>query len=272
MIVNSGRDERGLLWGGELGDQDGGECVYRPWYSCPWTRMFRHPNQRVAATIAQMALQRAGNDHIGYDQSERTTYWHELEKVGYLPKNITEDCADDCSAGVAADVKGAGYLLGIEALKGVSCNMWTGNERAELLTAGFVEYTAPRYLDGDEYLLPGDILLRDDYHTATNVSVGDLAGSWDPDGGCWSEEHEEPFVGTAGVYRCVCDALNVRSEPDTGKDNVVAQYTEGEEVVLGDWTEEACGVRWGRYQSYTGKTRYIAIGRADGSETYLVRQ
>ena len=53
---------------------------------------------------------------------------------------------------------------------------------------------------------------------------------------------------------------------------VVASYAEGETVVLDEWGKEADGYLWGRYTSYSGETRYIAVGTSDGSDVYLRRQ
>ncbi len=274
MIVNSGHDENGKLYGGTLGDQTGGECVYREWYSCPWNRVFRHPNQRIAATIAAEALQAAGNDHVGYDQSRRETFWEQLEACGtYCAKDITVDCAMDCSAGIAAYIRAAGYLCGDDGCKSVAPDTYTGNERERLLAAGFTELTEGGYLWGDEYLLPGDILLRDNYHTACNVSVGEYAPDWDPDAATVVEQ--DNFGGVAGAYRCVCSDLNVRDAPwgdlAYASDGTRIHYVEGEEVILCDWSEDNGGVVWGRYQSFSGATRYVAIRRSDGSEVFLQR-
>lgn len=53
---------------------------------------------------------------------------------------------------------------------------------------------------------------------------------------------------------------------------VVASYVDGETVVLDSWCKEADGYLWGRYTSWTGETRYIAVGTADGGEEYLRKQ
>lgn len=277
MIVNSGHDENYRLWGGQLGDQLD-ECVYRTWYACPWDRVFRHPNQRIAATIAAEALQAAGNDLIGYDQMQRETFWQQLEEHGYLAKDIDEPCAMDCSAGVAAYTKAAGYLCGDARCKAMRPDTYTGNMPERFEAAGFIELTDSKYLDGDEFLLPGDILLRDNYHTACNVSVGALAPEWDPDGnGSMDADYGDNFEGYAGVYRCVVDQLNIRMAPGLDGDLVYSNgmrvyYEEGETVVLTDWRETVDGYVWGRYNSLSGNVRYVAIGTEDGSETYLVRE
>ena len=69
-------------------------------------------------------------------------------------------------------------------------------------------------------------------------------------------------------YTVVCDSLNVRSAPSTSAD-MVASYSRGQTVNLDGWCGAADGYRWGRYTAYSGATRYIALGTADGSQTYL---
>lgn len=84
-----------------------------------------------------------------------------------------------------------------------------------------------------------------------------------------------PAVGEfeAGPYRCNCDVLNVRDTPSlTG--SVVAQYNEREIVNLDAWYTVADGYVWGRYTSYSGNTRYIAVGLPTGKaepDDYLVK-
>lgn len=82
--------------------------------------------------------------------------------------------------------------------------------------------------------------------------------------------------GAGGTYRCTAEPhLNVRAAPTTdgylvydGDGNQVV-YMPGETVVLDDWRTEADGYVWGRYTGGSGNLRYLAVGTADGSETYL---
>lgn len=82
--------------------------------------------------------------------------------------------------------------------------------------------------------------------------------------------------GAGGTYRCTAEpCLNVRAAPTTdgylvydGDGNQVV-YMLGETVVLDDWRTEADGYVWGRYTGGSGNLRYLAVGTADGSETYL---
>ena len=152
----------------------------RSWYNRPWSCVLRYPDQKVALKIAQLAINAALNDHIGYDQSQNRTYLAQLKAVGWEPSKITVACEADCSAGVCANVTAAGYLLGIKALQNHT-GTYTGNMRSALTKAGFQLLTDSKYLTSGDYLLPGDILLNDGHHTATNVTIGKkVRGDWNP--------------------------------------------------------------------------------------------
>ena len=179
-ISNSGSDENSTYSGGQAGDQTGREWRMRDWYSRPWTCVLRYPDQKVALKIAQLAIDAALNDHIGYDQSQNRTYLSQLKNVGWEPSKITVNCEADCSAGVCANVTAAGHLLGIKALQNHT-GTYTGNMRSALTKAGFQLLTDSKYLISGDYLLPGDILLNDGHHTATNVTVGKkVKDQWKP--------------------------------------------------------------------------------------------
>lgn len=188
MISNSGHDENGAYSGGRSGDQTGTEWQIQPWYSRPWTFVLRHPSADVRKQIAELATEAAQNDKIGYDQSQRLTFWQCLAESGYHPANIKTPCEADCSAGVAAIVKATGYLLGIPALQKISKSMYTGNERKVLEGAGFTVLSASKYLVSDRYLLEGDILLCENHHTAINLDNGsavNLDWHWVYSAGKW---------------------------------------------------------------------------------------
>ena len=138
--------------------------------------MLRHPNANVRAKLAELGTKAAKNDLIGYDQGQRGTYWEHLKASNYDPSQITVACEADCSAGVIANIKATGYLLGIDTLKNISAT-YTGNLRAGAKAAGFQVLTDSIYLTGPDYLLAGDILLNDNCHTATNIQNGSKSGS-----------------------------------------------------------------------------------------------
>lgn len=172
-ISNSGSDERKKYSGGKAGDQTGKEWQLRSWYSRPWTHVFRYEKDpRVGQTLVELGCAAALNNNIGYDQHQRTTYWKQLQAVGYDPAKITVKCEEDCSAGVAANVKAAGYILGIAALQNVSSSMTSRNTVSQLKKAGFTVLTETKYRTSGKYLLPGDILLYENHHVAMNVTKG----------------------------------------------------------------------------------------------------
>ena len=175
-ISNSGSDENKKYHGGKAGDQTGHEWELRSWYSRPWTHVFRYEKDpRVGETLCNLGCAAALNNNIGYDQYQRTTYWTQLQKVNYDPSKITTPCEEDCSAGVAANVKAAGYILGIKSLQNVSSSMTSRNTVANLTKAGFTVLTDQKYLTSSKYLMPGDILLYVNHHVAMNITKGSKA-------------------------------------------------------------------------------------------------
>lgn len=172
MISNSGHDENGKYSGGKAGDQTGTEWQIIPWYNRPWNVILRHPDAKVRAEIAKLARAAAGNNKIGYDQGQRTTFWQHLTTSNYDPAQITVNCEADCSAGVAAICKAVGYRLGIAEMKNINKDAYTGNLRSALKAAGFETLTTSKYLSSDKYLLEGDVLLYEGHHTAINLDNG----------------------------------------------------------------------------------------------------
>lgn len=198
-ISNSGHDENGSYAGGAAGDQ-GGEWVLRSWYNRPWNCVLRYKgSEEVRTLIAKLAIEAALNDNIGYDQNQRDTFWKQLQAAGYYPSKIKTKCEADCSAGVIAIVKAVGHLLGITKMINLTAT-YTGNMRAAFKAAGFTVLTASKYLSGTEYLLPGDILLNDSHHTATNITKGKKAS------------------GTTGTSAGTTNNRNYLQKGDTGSD------------------------------------------------------
>lgn len=179
-ISNSGKDENNAYKGGKAGDQSGHEWELKAWYNRPWSVVLRYPDQAVALKIAQLSIDAALNDKIGYDQGQRTTYWAQLKAVGFEPSKITVACEEDCTAGVSANVMAAGHIFGIKALQDVgSCS--SRNMKAQFTKAGFKALTDSKYLTGTKYLLPGDILLYESHHAAANVTLGaKVKDEWKP--------------------------------------------------------------------------------------------
>jgi len=172
MISNCGKDERGKYAGGKAGDQTGQEYCLRPWYNRPWGYVLRHPNEKVREELAKVARAAARNDHIGYNQAKRMTYYIQLKTVGWRPSKIKVNCESDCSASTSANVIAVGYRLHRKELQRLRPDMTTGNIRPALRKAGFKVLTDDRFTKSSEYLMPGDILLCEGHHVAINVSWG----------------------------------------------------------------------------------------------------
>lgn len=218
-ISNSGSDENKRYNSGKAGDQTGHEWELKAWYSRPWTVVLRWVDQAVALQMAKLGIAAALNNNIGYDQYQRTTYWKELEKVGYDPSKITTACEEDCTAGVTANCKAAGYLMGIKALKDLPTSVYSGSMRQTFVKAGFVALTASKYLNGTGYLLPGDVLLYEGHHAAMNITVGKKErDNWNPEGYAQlhpSEPEPEPVKVEGPVVVVTGNSVNVRSGPST---------------------------------------------------------
>lgn len=152
-------DERGRASGGKAGDQTGRELwVHTLASSGAWSRILRPP--RNASVIVKQAYAAAANDHIGYDQSQRTTLYNAAAKVGFDLSAVKTDVECDCSALVAVLANAAGFK--------VSKNMYTGNERSALAAVGFKDMPY-----SEAALQPGDILWRSGH---TVVYVGTSKG------------------------------------------------------------------------------------------------
>ena len=178
-ISNCSGDENRRLKGGKAGDQTKTQWCIKNWYNRPWTCVLRHPDQQVRQLIAELGIEAANNNLIGYDQNQRTTYWVQLKQVGFRPLKITVACEADCSAGVIANVRAAGYILNIDKLKNINAS-YTGDMKSGFKKAGFEVLTDSKYLKSSDYLLPGDILLYEGHHTATNLGIGSKVKNYIP--------------------------------------------------------------------------------------------
>lgn len=264
-ISNSGSDENGSYHGGAAGDQTGNEWCLRSWYNRPWNCVLRYEKDpRVGKLLAELGCAAALNNKVGYDQYQRETYWSQLQKCNYDPSKITVACEADCSAGVIANIKAVGHILGIDALKNLNAT-YTGNMRSGLRAAGFTLLTASKYLTGYGYLLPGDVLLNDEHHTATNITKG--AYAVDPNGSGSGSGSTAPVTpnptsytgkyveskayspANKSLYKMICtgNGVNVRTSPTTKESNIsayVKQLFKGDEVEYCDKILGKDGLTW----------------------------
>ena len=172
-IANLGKDERGKYIGGKAGDQTGKEYAIIPWYNRPFNVILRYPNKDVARDIALLSRESALNDHIGYDQGNRLSFYNKLKNtVNWNPANIIEDVEADCSSSTAAILIAVGNRLKIQKLRDLSPALTTKNMRKALVAAGFTAFVDGVYTTSDKFLLPGDILLCVNHHVAVNLDKG----------------------------------------------------------------------------------------------------
>lgn len=269
MLSNSGSDERREYKGGKPGDQTGREWAVINWYNRPWTVMIRPKNPAIGAKATELAHKAADNNHIGYDQNTRYTFWQNLAKVGYDPAKITVNCNADCSAGVLGIYKAVGYLMNIDKLKNINPNGYTGNLRAIMSSTGLFEiHYEKKYLTSDKYLLPGDILLNEGHHTAINLDKGSLAGgstvidnsaNYNNKKLQTAQYRDDKQAGTVWITK---SNLNVRYGSSTTKYSIIKTIPKGTEVI---WN--------GGLYNINGNTKWylITVGNIKGyvSSDYL---
>lgn len=187
----------------------------------------------------------------------------------------------DCSGAVIAACEGA--LPGCTGGATNTGDMWECFTATELW----------EWREGTEGMVAGDVLLYDREHPGhTGMFDGaNVIEEYPPEGRCvpfyeykdgWvgylhytgggrEGEGFYEYYGTGGRYRVTDQAapyLNVRSAPNLGA-STVASYQPGETVNLEALRTVADGYVWGQYEAYSGQTRYVAIAKADASETYL---
>lgn len=244
-ISNSGKDEHNRYKAGAAGDQTGHEWELIKWYNRPWTVVLRYPDQKIALRFAEMAIEAALNDYIGYDQGQRTTYWQQLKLAKYSPIAIKVGCEEDCTAGVSSNVKGAGAQFNNDKLfKLPICT--SRNMKAKFIEAGFKALTAKKYLIGPEYLLPGDVLLYENHHAAMNVTIGSkVLDQWHPED---ASKVEIPLKAEHLTFTGNC---HVRKGPDKSCESM-GVVKKGETLIFAGLVNEENNWRMVEFNGDTG--------------------
>lgn len=178
-MSNCGHDERNKYSGGQAGDQTGNEWYLRAWYAYPWNYVIRWKDAALGNLFADLAVEAAENNLVGYDQNQRDTFWTHLKASGYRPSKITVACEADCSSGTVALIKAVGHLKGIKELQ--NCNAtYTGNMMEYFRSANgkkYFEVLTGRYLADSSLAKRGDINLNIVHHVNITVDNGANAGS-----------------------------------------------------------------------------------------------
>lgn len=175
-IAHASIDENGKITGGVAGDQTGKEVCIRTWYSKPWQYLIRCRDASMREKIAYAMERACNNAAIGYDQGQRNTLLNYARNVGYDPGKVTQKCETDCSALVTL----ACIYAGIPENKLVigRNSATTSTIRNRLLPTGkFEVLTTSNYLRKSEYLLRGDILLKEGSHVVVVLDNGTNANT-----------------------------------------------------------------------------------------------
>lgn len=170
-IAHASMDENQDIKKGKAGDQTTKEVCIRTWYSKPWQYVIRFKNKEMREKVAYAMERACNNDNIGYDQSQRNTLLINARNVGYDPGLVTTPCETDCSALVVLACIYAGIPESSLVSSGNSAT--TSTLRKRLVSTGEIEvFNENQYIESDDYLLRGDILLREGSHVVVAIENG----------------------------------------------------------------------------------------------------
>ena len=188
-MSNCGHDENGKYAGGKAGDQTGSEYCLRDWYSRPWDYIIRWRDEELGNLFADLAIEAALNDMIGYDQgtagnsADRYTFRKQMQAVGWRPSNIKTACEADCSESTIVLIRAVGHLKGIRELQ--ECNAtYTGDMMNYFQSAAGKQYFVVlqgAYLTDSSLAQRGDINLNVAHHVNVTVDNGENAKNEIPD-------------------------------------------------------------------------------------------
>ena len=160
LIAHASTDERGQISGGQAGDQ-GREVCTRTYYKDKYTFVLRPKTKELAEKSALFAEKICGNPNVGYNQWKRNTLHSVAKNVGFDADRIKTPCDCDCSTlmHVSAIAGGAEIKYGLNgATTRTMENVFDKSEYYTVLKDKI-------YLESDEYLMRGDIVVRKGYHT-----------------------------------------------------------------------------------------------------------
>ena len=170
-IAHASISENGGIKNGKAGDQTGKEVCIRAWYNKPWQYVIRFKDEAIREKVAYAMERACNNSAIGYDQNERNSLLTRARSVGYDPGKVTSKCETDCSALVTLACIYAGIAESSLVVSGNSAT--TSTLRNRLIKTGRVEvFSSSKYTKSDDYLLRGDILLKEGSHVVVAIENG----------------------------------------------------------------------------------------------------
>lgn len=177
-IAHAPIDENGKAAGGRAGDQTSKEVTTSGWYNGSWHTVLRPVRPELAEKSAKACEDACANKNVGYDQYGRNTLHTQSKAVDFDLSKITDPCECDCSSlmHVCAIAGGAKLNYGSNGL--TTRNMVT----AFVGSGDYVKLTDSKYLTSDQYLLRGDILVKNG-HTVMVLENGSKAAQDVPNSG-----------------------------------------------------------------------------------------
>ena len=163
------------------GDQTGNEVAITDWYSKPWGTMLRFPDKNAADRVMKIAVKLANSNLVGYDQLGRNTLYQALKVYNfdvdrYIASGVKTET--DCSAFVYAC-----WCCVLSELRSDGNAPTTSNMVKFYKTHGFTSYNNGRLTD-PEYLLNGDIVVKEGSHTAMVYTFYDPRETLNPKVDC----------------------------------------------------------------------------------------
>lgn len=147
-------------------DHTSGELRFSDWYSPieGWDCVIRPKSDEVAIKIAEAMIGAVKNPLIGYSQEDRYSLYDAVNTSQYDTWECKRKCNCDCSSLVTVATNHAGIPI----LRGT----YTGNMKYRYKATGlFKILTKDKYISYQDRLKVGDILLRENHHTAVVVNT-----------------------------------------------------------------------------------------------------
>ena len=207
------------------GERDSiGEVRQSDWRNMKATMLCRYKDRDMAKKHAEAAKFFVNSKHVGYSQPNRLSLKNYIKSIGYKNyKKLDKDKEVDCSSLMCLCCN----LAGVSAV-----GDWNTTEMLKQmpkLTKYFDIYTSdkdPKYFNSPDYLIEGDILIRDG-HTAGVYGNGSKVG---PTPEPVKPESNDPAI--AGKYEATT-AVNMRYGPSSSEYDII-RVVEEKEVVTCD--------------------------------------
>ena len=226
-----------------------GECRMSDWRDMRATVVFRYKDRELAKAHAEAAKFFVNSKYVGYSQPNRLTLKNYIKSLGYSKyRNISKNKECDCSSLQCLCCN----IVGISEVK--DWNTTAMLKEFPKLTQYFESLYDEKYLKSPDYLMEGDILVRDG-HTACVIGNGSKVNPEptpqpvDPNDkdGNGKIDTLQPAMGykssIAGKYVATTD-VNLRYGPSSAKYDVILVVKEGETVTnYGYYTDDWYYVR-----------------------------